>query len=108
MLICLKYHPISASSFTFDNFDPQGKGTIIFLSNFVPLYQLSFNPLLSESNLKSQEPFKFFQIGLSKSGLGCSARGIWALTIYAVRNRKISVPFVSEYLGVVTCWLILG
>ena len=72
------YHATSASSPTPDSLDPQGNGTRIVsgkpagaLSN-----QRSASPAESLSNRKAQSPLRFTHSARSKSGLGCSGRGM--------------------------------
>ncbi len=79
------YHAISAASFTPDNSEPHGNGTVIWCVNETfPRFHFLAIPSLSESNSNCQTPLRFCHCALSKSGRGCSGNGI-------VRERTVCV-----------------
>ena len=72
------YHATSASSGTPDSFEPHGNGTRIVRGNAAGALsnQRSPSPLPSLSNRKDQSPFRLTHSARSRSGRGCSGRGI--------------------------------
>src|SRR5512138_3473511 len=93
------YQPRVARSSIFESADPHGNGTItVSAKPSAVSNHLAFSPAFSLSKRNCQGPFRFIHAARSKSGRGCSGRGIGspARTTVHARTTAIVVKIVRN------------